>query len=75
MAFDPEWIIPEQYCDKTIRNFQDNVNTLICEHNWRLNEIYTLPVGLRRYHIDLINNRIKERQEQEKSSQKNKKRK
>jgi len=62
--FFPDWIIPLAYVDEYYASIHYVFNELICEHNWRMDELLWLPIGLRNYHKELINNRVQRKNDE-----------
>ena len=59
-----DWILPIGIVDDYNANLHEAINEMICEHNWRLYEILSLPIGLRNFHKNCINNRVQRKNDQ-----------
>jgi hypothetical protein len=59
-----DWILGISFVDEYNGKLHELINEMICEHNWRLHEILSLPIGLRSFHRDCINNRVQRKNDQ-----------
>ena len=59
-----DWILGIQFVDEYNSRLHELINEMIGEHGWRLNEIISLPIGLRNFHRDCINNRVQRKNDQ-----------
>ena len=62
--FVQDWIIPIDAVDEYAASVHSLFNEFVCEHNWDYGDVYSMPLGLRSYHRDLINARVAFRNQQ-----------